>query len=257
MAENSNRAGGGQQHGRAHHRDHHRAAVDQLLEDLLILRADILAESEETQARADQAHSTYRDSATNLLHYLALRRRDLRPLQQRLSAFGLSSLGRAEGHVLATLDAVLRVVHTLAGRTWQPDPPRCPDDFTQGGDLLTMHTDCLLGPEPAHRAVRIMLTMSTICAEDYPLVRDLVAQGMDCARINCAHDDQATWLRIVEHVRRAAQELGRPCRIAMDLGGPKLRTGPMEPGPAVIKVKPTRDTFGRVTAPARIWLSGQ
>lgn len=43
----------------------------------------------------------------------------------------------------------------------------------------------------------------------------------------------------------------------MDLAGPKLRTGPLEPGPAVIKVKPTRDPFGRVIRPARVWLSAR
>ncbi len=41
----------------------------------------------------------------------------------------------------------------------------------------------------------------------------------------------------------------------MDLAGPKLRTGAMEPGPAVIRIRPRRDVFGRVIAPARIWLS--
>src|SRR5262249_16039398 len=46
-----------------------------------------------------------------------------------------------------------------------------------------------------------------------------------------------------------------PCRILMDLAGPKLRTGELEPGPRVVKVKPARDCCGRVTAPARIWLT--
>ena len=41
----------------------------------------------------------------------------------------------------------------------------------------------------------------------------------------------------------------------MDLGGPKLRTGPLVPGVAVVKIRPERDEFGRVVAPARIWLS--
>ena len=40
----------------------------------------------------------------------------------------------------------------------------------------------------------------------------------------------------------------------MDLGGPKLRTGPVAPGPAVLKLRPQRDDLGRVLAPARIGL---
>ena len=49
-------------------------------------------------------------AAHNLACYLALRRRDLRPLQQRLAVRGLSSLGRSEAHVLATLDALFALL---------------------------------------------------------------------------------------------------------------------------------------------------
>jgi pyruvate kinase len=41
----------------------------------------------------------------------------------------------------------------------------------------------------------------------------------------------------------------------MDLAGPKLRTGPLTPGPAVVKIRPHRDVFGVVTAPALVWLT--
>jgi pyruvate kinase len=41
----------------------------------------------------------------------------------------------------------------------------------------------------------------------------------------------------------------------MDLAGPKLRTGPIEPGAAVLKLRPGRDTLGRTVAPARAWLT--
>ncbi|HEY0697893.1 MAG TPA: hypothetical protein VGD43_08795, partial [Micromonospora sp.] len=34
------------------------------------------------------------------------------------------------------------------------------------------------------------------------------------------------------------------CRIAMDLPGPKLRTGPLTPGPAVLRLRPVRDELG-------------
>jgi len=44
-----------------------------------------------------------RSSARNMLHYWAIRQRDLRDLQAGLAAYGLSSLGRSEPHVEATL----------------------------------------------------------------------------------------------------------------------------------------------------------
>ena len=46
------------------------------------------------------------ESARNLVHYVALRSRDLRPLQADLAAMGLSSLGRFESVVLDSLHAV-------------------------------------------------------------------------------------------------------------------------------------------------------
>jgi hypothetical protein len=44
-------------------------------------------------------------------------------------------------------------------------------------------------------------------------------------------------------------------KIEMDIAGPKLRTGSIQPGPTVLKYRPERDAFGRVTSPARIWLT--
>ena len=55
-------------------------------------------------------------SALNFAHYLALRHRDIRPLQRALMRYGLSSLGRLEGRVLATLDAVEAALQRMTAR---------------------------------------------------------------------------------------------------------------------------------------------
>ncbi len=91
--------------------------VKEVRQELAAIRADMVAAPAMSRSRLDEVHSNYQDSARNLLHYLALRRHDLRPLQFRLAALGLSSLGRAESHVLATVDAVLGALHRLV------DPP--------------------------------------------------------------------------------------------------------------------------------------
>ena len=41
----------------------------------------------------------------------------------------------------------------------------------------------------------------------------------------------------------------------MDLAGPKLRTGPIEPGPRVVRIGPLRDRLGAVTETGRAWLT--
>ena len=120
---------------------------------------------------------------------------------------------------------------------------------------MRQHTVELLGPQPAHRMTRIMVTLPSEAATDPDLVRGLVQRGMNIARINCAHDDVQAWRAMAHHVREAAARAGTTCLVAMDLAGPKLRTGPLEPGPRVIKLRPQRDALGQVVAPARAWLT--
>jgi len=74
-------------------------------------------------------------------------------------------------------------------------------------------------------------------------------------RINCAHDGADAWSGMIQNLRRAEKETNKRCKVAMDLAGPKLRTGSIEPEPAVLKYRPQRDTFGHVVSPARIWLT--
>lgn len=236
----------------------HDDTLQALAAELAEIRTELIAHASAYQERIDTANPDFRASACNLLHYLALRRRDLRPLQHRLAALGLSSLGRAEAHVLPTVDAVLRTLRTLTGSTWAPPIGDCAvADVEHGKRLLADHTKRLLGPDPTHRGSRIMVTMPSDAADDPALLHDLVAQGIDCIHINCAHDDADTWARIIEHLRRAETALDRQCRVVMDLGGPKLRTGPLDAGPPVAKVKPSRDAYGHVTAPGRIWLTDE
>ena len=195
-------------------------------------------------------------SARNLLHYLALRRHDLRDAQPVLAAKGLSSLGRTESHVRHGLETVLKTLHVLDGGSWDGEEDAGSITNDEGEVLLATHTDALLGAPPDARHVRIMVTMPGEAANDYTLVRDLVLAGMDCMRVNCAHDDRATWERMIRHLRRANRELQRSCLLFMDIAGPKLRTGSLEPGPPVIKIKPRRDALGNVTLPALVGITG-
>jgi pyruvate kinase len=227
-----------------------RAACAALIVDLQALRKPIVA----AEARLVAAGPPPTASARNLAHYLALRRHDLRALQERLAGLGLSSLGRAETHVLANVDKVLGVLHALCGRAWSPRSTEEPAGYRSGQALQRQRTETLFGPAPARRKAHIMVTLPSEAAADATLVRALVQSGMDVARINCAHDDAAAWIAMAAHVRESAAAAGRPVRVLMDLGGPKIRTGPIAPGPQVLKLKPARDAYGAVTAPARLLL---
>ena len=226
--------------------------LDDLIKRLIEIRHALDASEKPLQKKLKDIHPSYLKSARNLAHYIALRHRDIRPLQQELAELGLSSLGRAEAHVMATLDAVLAAIHSFAKEPWSEASREL--GFHEGNKLLREHTEALLGPAPPNRAVRIMVTMPSEAASDYQLVRELVARGMDCMRINCSYDGPEQWAAMTEHLGRARRDLGRQCRISMDLAGPKLRVGPIEPGPEVIKIRPQRDLLGRVVAPGRVFL---
>lgn len=226
-----------------------------VLDALAAVRAELVSPEAVPDALLQSVHGDWHESARNLLHYLALRRQDLRPLQLQLAALGLSSLGRAESCVLPTVDAVLQVLRRLAQQAVVEEEPASPLDFAMGHQLLARHSDNLLGAAPAGRSVRIMVTMPSEAASEYSLVHDLLKQGMNVMRINCAHDDAAAWAAMIDNLRRAEVALGLSCRVAMDLAGPKLRTGPLESGPRVLRIRPERDLYGRVTRPARVWLT--
>jgi len=189
-----------------------------------------------------------------MLHYWAIRQYDLRDLQARLVAYGLSSLGRSEPHVEATLLLVRSAISAMLGNGWQP-PISAGVRIDSGPELLRHRAQELLGPEPVDRVTRIMVTLPYSAATDAALVRELVERGMNIARINCAHDDAAAWRSMAEHVRQATEATGRSCLVAMDLAGPKLRTGPLQPGPRSIKLRPSRNKLGQVITPAQAWLT--
>ena len=199
-----------------------------LVDTLYELRREVAEEGEKMLDgwRPLLRRTTFRPAALNMAHYLALRKRDIRPIQEALTPWGLSSLGRSEGRVLANLDAVLISLASLEGRTDMrlPPRPRLPA-FTFGERLLARNTRLLFGRPAAGRDTHIMVTLPESAADDAALVEALVAKGMSCARINCAHGTHAEWVAMVRHVRAAEHELGRTCRVLMDLGGPRARTG--------------------------------
>jgi pyruvate kinase len=232
------------------------AGLEALRRELCDVSADMLAADQRFHATWSDVADSHRESARNLLHYLALRRRDLRPVQAQLAALGLSSLGRAEAQACGNVHAVLRVIDRLAhGPNARPQEDRPPVTFSRGRDLLEAHTRALLGPPPQGRDARIMVTMPLEAADDSRIVRDLLASGMDCMRINAASGTAVDWDRMLQHLDRARHETGRPCRVLVDIAGPKLRTGPLEPGPAVVSWQPDRDPYGRIVRPARIWFT--
>jgi len=201
-----------------------------------------------------KVHPSYRESALNLSHYLAFRSFYIDELQDRLKYMGLPGLANIEGHVMKSLLAIKTIINHLRGNL-VIEKQKDIISIKKSEKLIRKNTKQLFGYKSKKRQTRIMVTLPSSAAEDYHLVNRLIHLGMNSARINCAHDDTEVWAKMIENINRAKKTLKKNCKVMMDLGGPKLRTGSMKPGPKVIHIKPQRDQVGKVTKPAKIWIA--
>ncbi len=227
--------------------------IESIIARLQPIRLEVLKSEEHFCQELDRVYSGNLQSARNLVHYLSLRRHDIRELQEDLGRLALSSLGRLESHVMATLDALSALLYKIAAKEWHGRAiEETFAEYDSGSALLEKHTVESLGEAPSNRNVRIMVTMPSEAATDPTLIRDFLDHGMNIMRINCAHDSTEEWLRMVENLWAAQKETGKACKIAFDLAGPKLRTGPVSPSPGIIRWKPVRNNLGQVTSSAYV-----
>lgn len=215
---------------------------------------DELKELEQLSAlKLQHVNPRHFSDALNLVHCLGLMRRDMRSLQKRLATIGISALDRMESQVLAHLNTITDLLSSAQSKG-SIDAINLPAPDAISLEQLENNTNNLFGKPPPHRRARIMVTLPNETADDYSLIKDMLIHGVDCTRIDCAHGTPGTWIRMIDKIGRARRETGMECRILMDLGGPKLRTGELAQGPAVLEWRPQRNIYGKVTAPARIWL---
>jgi pyruvate kinase len=177
-------------------------------------------------------------SLDNLLCYLALREHDLSDLQLRLDDEGLSSLGMLEGHALVSIEQVLKHF----GISPLNNSSLCKINSKSAGLLLEKRSKLIFGSPDKVRRTYIMVTLDSSDINQHELIEQLLENGMDIARINCAHNTDSEWKLIIKAIHEAEERLvrrekgtNRKCMILMDLGGPKIRTGPME-----LKVRPLK-----------------
>ena len=208
-------------------------------------------EFEKTYATQIQnVHPNYTHSAKNLIHYLAFRSFDNTPFQKNLNDLGLPTSVNTESSILHTM-LIYRTLITHLLKENSTIPKQSFLTNKESKLLLRKNTNALFGEKPTNRRTRILVTQPTNAAENSAFSENLLNAGMNCARVNCAHDDEQTWKKIIDNIKQVNPD----CKIMMDLGGPKLRTGKMKPGHKVIHIKPKRNSLGQLIAPAKIWLA--
>ncbi|MDO8966705.1 pyruvate kinase [Algoriphagus sp.] len=158
-----------------------------------------------------------RTSAINFLKYLILRKTDVRELQIMLHENGLSSLASCESHTQRQIEMTLQ---HLGEKFEKLDS--CTTDF--GSKKIEESSHQLFGPKPENWPASIMVTFDSAFLAEKDLIPKLLKKGMSTARINCAHDDESVWQEMVDKIRLASKITGLPCKIHVDLAGPKIRT---------------------------------
>lgn len=198
----------------------------ELLEKIIHLRDEIKEEGEKVYGSWEPQidRKAFKESALNLSYYLALRNRDITQLQTDLIPWGLSSLGRLESKTLVTLEAVIATLYDVIDDIKEEYEHPDSDAFDIGRRRLQKNVKKVFGKKPENRTTRIMVTMSDEAIEDDKFIRNLIHNGMNVARINCAHNSPEDWEKMIENIRSNADELNTDVRILMDIAGPKIRT---------------------------------
>jgi len=239
-----------------------RGSLAQVARDLVHLEERLRGLEKEMRAAIERVPPERRESARNLVHYVALRQHDLRDLQLRLSQRGLSSLSHSESCVMGSLLAVAERAHESLALRGDESARRTLSRLGRERDgaisyetakaRLHEHTHDLLGPRPDERHIYIMVTAPSAKEADRAWMTKMFGAGMNVLRINCAHEGESEWARVVEALGQARSESGKECRVLMDLAGPKIRTGAIAGGRPVATWKPARDDVGRATTPVRV-----
>jgi pyruvate kinase len=188
-----------------------------LLQELEEIHSIMLKAEEQKSKQINAVNSHYRNSASNLIDYLALRSQNLESLQKQLHHMGLSSLASSESHIKAQVISVM---------AWLGHPEHVQNEIDSATGLKQLQhniTD-LFGKPGKNEAPPIMVTFDTNFAEDFQMICDLLENGMQVARINCAHDGEPTWIKMIENLKKASDKMNIPCKLYMDIAGPKIRT---------------------------------
>jgi len=176
----------------------------------------------------EAADPSYRLSAMNLVRYITLRNQDLRNVHDHLSELGISSLRSCEGYVMDNVTSVLRIVKLLNEEKWTPPAEVETIGYKASKKLLKKHTKQLFNTKKRNRDTMIMVTVPREAAFDPDMIRQLIVQGMEIARINLCEGSPVEWMMLIDNVKEQRDLLGLDCKIYMDLSGPKFKVGKIE-----------------------------
>ncbi|MCM3764571.1 pyruvate kinase [Neobacillus niacini] len=199
---------------------------EELIKNLDSFYEHIVEESERAIQEFPLMHAVL--NRDNLLAYLSLKEKMPLYITKELVVQGFFPLNHSYSHVIYTFKQILK---HLGHPTREPKNLTCPTPY-EAKKILNIRAGHLLGKRWKQLQSTIMVTLDAKMSDEETLMEQLLMNGMTIARINCAHNHQQVWLRIIETLRKSETKLrmegkyqNQKCKIFMDLGGPKVRVG--------------------------------
>ena len=84
------------------------------------------------------------------------------------------------------------------------------------------------------RRAKIVATLGP-ATSSYDQIRAIIEAGVDVARMNLSHGSYDVHEEVYRNVRKAAEDLGKPVGVFVDLQGPKIRLGKFSDGPVMLE----------------------
>jgi pyruvate kinase len=161
-------------------------------------------------------HDEHNVSLRNMHHYLNLRKYDFSQLQDDLTKVGLSSFGRSQAHMEASVNVALEMLSLVLGKELSIQS----DSLGYEASHAIMNKNSQIFSTSSDKT-KIMITVPSEYEEDWFF--DLSREGVHLFRINTAHDNPESWSTMAKGIKIASCE-EKALKIYVDLAGPKIRT---------------------------------
>lgn len=157
-------------------------------------------------------------SLRNMKYYLNLRKHDFSALQDDLTKVGLSSFGRSQAHMEASIDVALDMLaHALRKEVHLPKSHL---SYEESHALMDKNNEIFSASDDK---TKVMITVPSDYSVDKEWFRNLSLEGVHLFRINTAHDNPLAWKDMAEEIKKASTP-EKDLKIYVDLAGPKIRT---------------------------------
>ena len=157
-------------------------------------------------------------SLLNMQYYLNLRKYDFSHLQDDLTKVGLSSFGRSQAHMEASINVAIKMLALALKK--EIHLPKTLLSYEQSHTIMEKNSEIF---STSSDKTKIMITVPSDYAKEEKWFSDLSREGVHLFRINTAHDTPETWNKMAEEIKKTRSE-EKDLKIYVDLAGPKIRT---------------------------------